>query len=283
MERKFISTFCNKIIWITGASSGIGEALAVELSKLGSKLILSARNMAELERVKKDCYKSQSIELIKLDMELPDSIPAIALRVIQQSGPIDFLFNVAGVAARETALKTELHIDQKIMNINYFGPITLTKAVLPSMIERKNGHIITVTSVAGKYGLPMLSAYAASKHALHGFFDSILSEICNKNIHITLIVPGAVNTPITRHALTGKGENFGKMLQVQKDGISAECCAQRILKAVVNCRQEKIIGGIEENATLFVKRFFPGYFSKFISNHPLKKWRKVKNSLRLKW
>lgn len=282
MANRQFDVFRDKNIWITGASSGIGEALAYELAKRGARLILSARNMEGLKRVRNACCNPESIVLLQVDLEQTELIQPKAEQVLQQYGFIDFLFNVAGIAARDAAMQTKLQVDQKIMNINYFGTIALTKAVLPGMIIKGSGHIVTVTSVAGKYGLPMLSAYAASKHALHGFFDSLRSELDKKNIRITLIVPGAVNTPITRNAITGNGENFGKMLQIQRDGLAPGRCAVRILNAVSRGRQEAVIGGVEESFTLFLKKFFPGYFTTFIRNHPLKKWRKIKKSLTFK-
>src|SRR6266850_1021844 len=208
------SVLNNKVIWLTGASSGIGEAVAYELAKKGSKLILSARRKDELERVKGNCFpKSQAhIRILPLDLAEPSTLPILVEAAIQVFGHVDVLINNAGIGQRSLAKETVLEVDRKIMEVDYFGTVSLTKLLLPHFLKRKSGHFVTVSSVMGKIGTPHRSGYAAAKHALHGFFDSLRAEVWkeNKNILVTLICPGWVKTQVTINALTGDGSKLNK-------------------------------------------------------------------------
>jgi len=168
----------NKVIWITGASSGIGEALAVEMSKLNVKLILSSRRKEELERVKGLCKKPENVSILPIDLAFTDTLGLATESAISFYGHIDILVNNGGISQRSLAKDTDLSVDRKLMDVNYFGTIGLTKALLPHFLKRKSGQFVTVTSLTGKFGTAYRSGYAASKHALHGFFESLQAEIC---------------------------------------------------------------------------------------------------------
>ena len=255
--------FKSKTIWITGASSGIGEALVYELSKLGSKIIISARRNEELERVKANCAQPGNIVVKPLDLAKHENIKEVVSEVSMQNGAIDILINNGGISQRALAKNTSLEIDKKIMNINYFGTICLTKEVLPSMLERKAGHIVVISSLTGKFGAPLRSAYAASKHALHGFFDTLRSETWKENLNITLVCPGYVHTNVSLNALTSSGEAQNSMDPETANGMTPEYLAKSIIKAIKNKKEELVIGG-KETIGVYLKRFLPKLFSKII-------------------
>lgn len=254
----------DKVILITGASSGIGEALAYELSKKGGKLILSARRESELNRVRQNCKNPESIEILPMDLSESESIPQKAREAEAIHGYIDILINCGGVSQRDKIIETKMEVDRRIMEINYFGSVILTKSLLPKMIERKKGHQIIITSAVGIITTPFRSAYAASKHALHGFYDTLRAEHYLDNIKVSIILPGYVRTKISYNALMGDGTAQNKMDDAQDQGLSPEQCAKKIMVAIEKDKEEVYIGGFREVAGIYVKRFFPGLFSKII-------------------
>ncbi|NPA67224.1 MAG: SDR family oxidoreductase [Chlorobi bacterium] len=253
----------NKVIWITGASSGTGEALVYELAEKDADIIISARREDELKRVKNNCKNPDNIFILPLDLEKHEELPEKAKTVIDKYKRIDILFNNGGVSQRSLAENTDINVDKRLMNINYFGTVILTKAVLPQMIKQKSGHIIVMTSLTGKFGTPLRSAYAASKHALHGFFDSLRAEIYKYNISVTLICAGFIRTRIAINALTENGEKQNADDPKTKAGMSPKYFAKKTLKAVAKKKEEFIIGG-KEKYGVYIKRFFPNLFSKII-------------------
>ncbi len=266
--------FDNKVVWITGASSGIGEALAKVFAQQGAKLILSARNENELNRVKENCSSPpENIYILPLDLTLSSDIRSKSIMAIARWEGIDYLINNAGIASRGQVVNTDMTVYRKVMETNFFGSIALTKEVLPSMINTKKGHIVVVSSMAGKLGSPLLSTYSSSKHALHGFFDTLRMEVKKEGIHITLIVPGFINTPILVNSMDEKGKVTGKNLKINENGMSSEKCAQKIIQAIKKTKREALISGWGK-ATVYTHRFFPGLFYKIIGNHPIKKMRR---------
>lgn len=258
--------FSNKRIWITGASSGIGEALSRAFARHGAHLILSARNETELNRVAAMCQEAGAASvLIKvLDLAQHDTIPLAVEQVLRQTGKIDVLINNGGISQRARTLDTRLDVDKRLMDVNYFGTVALTKAVLPSMITHQLGHIATITSLTGKFGSPLRSSYAASKHALHGFFDSLRAELVQTPIKITLICPGFIRTNVSINALTGNGSSQGTMDEATGKGMEPDVLAQKILRAIAAGKEEVYFGG-KEVLGVYLKRFFPAYFSRLIS------------------
>jgi short-subunit dehydrogenase len=253
----------NKIVWITGASSGIGEALVYAFNKLGAKLIISARNRDELFRAKSNCKNQIDVHVLSLDLEDSASLPEKANQATRIFGKIDILINSGGISQRALALDTDLTTEQRLMNINFWGTVILSKAILPQMLTNGSGSIVCVSSLVGKFGTRLRSAYSASKHALHGYFDSLRSEIDNPNIQILLACPGFIKTKITINALTENGSAQGTMDSAQANGMLPEVCAQKIIEAINNKKQEVYIGGKETKGVL-IKRFFPGLFSRII-------------------
>ena len=255
-----------KRIWITGASSGIGEALAYACRAEGAALILSARRMAELERVASQLARIDStaaITLQVLDVSDTNAIPAIVSGVIRETGGIDILINNAGISQRSYAVDTSLEVDRRIMEVNFFGTVALTKAVLPDMLARKSGMIIVISSISGKFGFYLRSAYSASKHALHGFFESLRMEIWKEGVRVMLVCPGKIRTNISLNALKADGSAHQTMDEAQASGESAEALAARILRGIRHQEEEVFFGGPEMKA-VWIKRFFPRLFSKLI-------------------
>lgn len=256
--------FTNKVVWITGASSGIGKALAIELSKQDAKLIISARNKEKLEKVKQDCSNSDSVKVLPLDLEDHDSLSEKTLEAIKWFGRVDILVNNGGISQRSLVKDTMLSVDKRIIDINYLGTIALTKAILPHFIENKSGQFVVTTSIVGKIGTPLRSSYAASKHALHGFFDSLRAENHKYNIAVTIICPGFVTTNVSVNALTGDGSPQNKMDTATEKGIKPNRFAKLMAKAIYKKKEEVYIAGAKEKLGVYAKRFYPKLVSKMI-------------------
>jgi len=254
--------FRDQVVWVTGASSGIGEAVAVAFSREGAKLVLSARNVAELERVRQACAGSGH-RVLPLDLKRHDSFPAAVSEVLGHFDHVDILVHGGGVSQRSLAADTDLATDRAIMEVNFFGTVALTKAVLPSMLARKSGHIIPISSVVGYVGTPLRSTYAASKHALHGFFDSLRAEAARDGIDVTIVCPGYVRTNVSRNALTGNGAAFGEMDSTHERTMRPEVCARRIIDAVAKRKEEVVVGG-KETWAVPLKRFIPRLVSRIV-------------------
>ncbi len=260
-------SFKNKTVWITGASSGIGEALTYALHKRGANLIISSRRKEALDKVKARCGgNTNSIHVLPLDLAETDELASKAEQAQQVFGPIDFLFNNGGISQRSLATETDMDVMRKVMEVNFFGTVALTKAVLPSMLERGQGHIVVTSSVMGKFGTRLRSTYAASKHALHGYFDSLRQEVMDENINVTLVCPGFVKTNVTLNALTGDGSKLGEMGEGQEKGMSPEECAKKMLEGVANNKQEIYIGG-REVWGIYLKRLAPRLLNKILQNN----------------
>lgn len=256
--------FKDKIVWITGASSGIGEALVYELSNAGAKLIISARNHDELYRVKMNCPKNIiNIHVLPLDLSEHQTLTQKAEEALNIYGHIDFIIHNGGISQRAKATDTSWEVDKQIMDVNYFGAVFLSKAVLPSMITRKSGHLVVISSLVGKFGTPLRSGYSASKHALHGFFDSLRAEVFEDNIKITIVCPGFIKTNLTFSALLGDGSKQNKMDKAQENGMLPETFAKKAVEAIAKEKLEVYIGK-KETYAIHIKRFLPSYFARFI-------------------
>lgn len=255
--------FKEKICWVVGASSGIGKELAIQLSNDGAIVVLSARNETALNSLKQDLPNSNRHYVFPLDLEdLIDRKPDFDL-MVKELGGLHYLFNNGGLSQRSTAGETSIEVDRRIMEINYFGNITLSKWALPIFRKQQFGHLLIVSSIAGKFGFFLRSAYSASKHALHGYYESLRLEEESNSIHVTIVCPGKINTPISLNALTEKGEKHGVMDHNQDTGMPVEECVRQILTAVKMKKKEVLIGGKEVWAAK-IKRLFPGLFYRII-------------------
>lgn len=253
----------NPVIWITGASSGIGMALAQEYAKRGARLVLSARSVDKLNQVCQSLSNPNNHLILPLDLASSNFFEDKTKEVVKRFGRIDILINNGGVSQRGEAHATSLEIDRQIMEVNYFGAVALTKAVLPVMQKQQSGHIVAISSIAGKFGFYWRSAYSAAKHALQGFFESLYLEEAKNNIHVTLVFPGKINTPISMSAINEQGEAHGEMDHNQETGMSAELCAQKIIRAIDKKKQEVLIGN-KEIWAVYIKRYCPWLFWRII-------------------
>jgi short-subunit dehydrogenase len=252
-----------KVIWITGASSGIGKALAEEWAKSGAKLVLSARNVEALEELKTSLPNSAEHLVVPLDLADSSNFDTLVKHVVERMGTIDVLVNNGGMSQRSEAYETPLDVDRRIMEVNYFGNIALTKAVLPHFRKQQSGTFVVISSIAGKFGFYLRSAYSASKHALHGFYESLLLEEQKNGIQVTIACPGKINTNISVNALNKSGEKHGEMDHNQATGMPADVCAQKLILAVRRGKREVLIGNKEIKAVT-LKRLFPRLFWKVI-------------------
>lgn len=248
----------NKVVWITGASSGIGEALVYAFAQADASVAISARNQEALERVRAACPNPEKIFVAPLDVAKFDQVSIVAKQVIDHFGYINVLVNNAGISQRALAKDTQLSVDQKVMDVNFMGTVAVTKAVLPTMLHQRFGQIVVISSVMGKIGTPLRSAYAASKHALHGFFECLRAEVADEGLHICMICPGYVNTNVTINALTGDGSPNKVKAESTAQGLSPEDFARKALRAIAAEKDEALIGG-KELVTIYLQRFFPSF------------------------
>lgn len=256
-----------KTIWITGASSGIGEAFAKAFYKEGANLILSSRREDALMEVKDGLGdQPENVKIIPLDLTDTESFSTKTKEAIEAFGQIDVLINNGGVSQRSTVLESEMTTYRRLMEVNYFGAIGLTKEVLPHMVERKSGHIIVTSSVAGKIGTKFRSGYAASKHAVQGFFNSLRQEMYEYNVAVTLLCPGFIKTNISKNALTGDGSKFNKMGDAHSKAMTADEMVEKVMPKIKSQKEEIYVTGSKERMALWVQRFSPTLLNKILKN-----------------
>lgn len=253
-----MNNYKEKVVWITGASSGIGLETAYRFAEAGAKLILTALEADILETVREQCLKKGALDVILLPFDLSeiDNLDQLANDALSAFGVIDVLYNNAGISQRGTTVETDIKVIRKIMDVDYFAPVILTKAVLPSMIARGGGQLAVTTSIAGLFGFPLRCAYSSAKHALYGFFETVAAENYCNNIHVTIITPGRVQTNISVNSLEKDGTKHGKMDAGQAGGITPEKASHKIFKAISKQKSEVLVGS-SELIMAYIKRFFP--------------------------
>ena len=247
----------NKVIWIIGASSGIGKALAVEFSKQNCNLVLSSRNEEELNIVKGLCEKNGSkCFVLPLDLTQISTFEDKTKQVIEKFHFIDVLIVNGGISQRSLIIETPLEIDRKLMEVNYFGNISITKAVLPYMVKQQSGQIATISSIVGVFGFPLRSAYSSSKHALHGFYETLRAEHKEDNINVSVVIPGRVNTNVSLNAINKDGKAYGQLDDGQANAMSSEEFAKKMIKALSRNKKEILIGR-KELLMVYFRRYLP--------------------------
>ena len=266
-----------RTVWITGASSGIGEALAKAFSVLGANLVLSARREDALQQVALACAPAPTL-VLPLDVTDEAAMPDAVARVKERFSSIDLLINNAGISQRSTALDTQMQTYRSIFDVDVFGQIALTKEVLPVMVEQGSGHIAVTASVAGKIGVPFRTGYCAAKHAVMGFFDALRAEVAHLNISVTTIVPGFIHTSIADNAVAGDGTTFTGVDRDIKGGMSADACADVIIRGLSKQKPEIAVGKGLEMHTLWIKRLFPNVLIKIMRKQYQKRADAIANS-----
>jgi len=254
----------NKTIWITGASSGIGEACAYLFAKEKAYLILTATRFERLAEVQKECIRlGAQCEILPYDLSDLMHIDELADKAVAIFGKIDIAFLNAGISQRSTTLETSSEVDRKIMDVNFFAPVKISKSLLPGMIAQGGGTIAVTSSIAGKFGFPLRSAYASSKFALYGFFETVQAEYYSNNIRVVMVCPGRVKTNISFNALEADGSKHGRMDEGQQKGITAEKAARKIVRAINKQTPEILVGG-PEVLMVHIKRFFPSFSRRLV-------------------
>lgn len=249
-----------KVIVITGASSGIGKALALQMADSKVKLILAARRIDELENICKACEKKGSeCIILYVDLEKPDSISGLASQIKSHSNSVDILVNNAGISQRSKAEETPIEVDRKIMEVNFFGQVMLTKLLWPLLLNSTHANIVLLSSVVGTFGFSQRSAYSASKHAIEGFFESWMIENSHPNIFFTTVSPGRILTNISYSALKADGSAHQKLDAGQEHGITSEKCAERIIKGIQSDKR-KIYIVKQELVMVLLRKCFPYLF-----------------------
>jgi len=256
----------DKTVWITGASSGIGAELARQFAQEGARVIVSSHEAEELEGIRYALEPvSKDVHSVVFNLGNPDEVAVTAQKVLNDFGRVDVLMNNGGISTRSEALETSLEIDRRIMEIDYFSGVILTKALLPKMIENGYGHIGVTSSISGKFGWPLRSAYAAAKHALFGFYKSLWAENKEKGIHVTIFSPGRVRTNISLHALNKDGKEHGKMDPGQDKGITPETTARRMIKAMKRNRKDVLIGS-SELVMVWIHKYCKPLYHRLVGN-----------------
>lgn len=263
------SLFENQVVWITGASRGIGAELARTFAAQGARLILSApeSERSGLDKTVAMCQslnvKGGAYRIETFDLTCSEEVEQAYARIQSGGWQVDVLVHNAGITHRSMALETSLDVDRKIMAVNYFGPLQLTKLVAPDMICRGRGSIVAVASVLGLIATPHRSAYIAAKHALHGFFEALRTETLDQGLHVMLAYPGFVNTDISVHALTAKGGTHGK----QDPGQSKAMLPQQVAQAIVDGlaqRQPRLLIAGKEGWLVLLQRLAPSLVTRIV-------------------
>ena len=246
------------VVWITGDSSGIGEACSYLFAEEGARLILTATREEQLEKVRQKCiHLGAQCEVLPCDLSEIDRLDAVTDKAVSIFGQIDVMFHNAGISQRSKTIDTDFSVDKRIMDVNFFAPVKITKSLLPKMIENGGGTIAVTTSISGKFGFPLRSAYSASKFAQYGFFETVQAEYYDQNIRVVMVCPGRVKTNISYNALEADGTKHAQMDDGQAGGIPAEKAAEKIVKAIRKQKPEVFVGG-KELLMVYIKRFLPG-------------------------
>lgn len=255
----------NKTVWITGASSGIGRAAANRWTELGARVILSARKEEALQEVANQWTEEQRSQsfILPLDLSQAEQLPGKVAAALQWAGAIDVMLHCGGISQRSTVLETDLSVDRHVMEVDYFGTLALTKALLPHFVEQQAGQFVVVTSLMGLFSSPLRSGYCGAKHALHGFFEALRAEHHDDGIGVTMVCPGFIHTNISMHAVVGDGSQQGTMDAKTGAGLTPEACAARMVRAVERRKPQVLIGRFEIIGA-YLKRFAPGLMRRIV-------------------
>jgi dehydrogenase/reductase SDR family protein 7B len=263
------TSFKNQVVWITGASRGIGAELAKTFAAQGARLILSApeSERAGLDKTAAVC-QSLNVEngqyrIETFDLTSSEEVELACTRIRVSGWEVDVLVHNAGITHRSMALETSIDVDRKIMAVNYFGPLQLTKLVAPDMIRRGHGSIVAVASVLGLIATPHRSAYIAAKHAMHGFFEALRTETMDQGLHVMLAYPGFVNTDISVHALTAQGGTHGKQDPGQSQAMPPQRVAQAIVEGLAQRKPRLLITG-KEGWLVLLQRLAPSLVTRIV-------------------
>ena len=259
-----------KVVWITGASSGIGEALAQVFANLGAKVVLSARRSEELERVRQQLNHPENHLCVTFDVTQADQAQQAVEQVIGKCQRIDYLINNAGLSQRALIADTSMDTERRIMEIDYFAQIKLTKSVLPYFENQGFGHVIFISSVAGLLGTQYRASYSAAKGAIHMWANSLRAEYAEKGLNVSVVFPGFVKTNVSFNALNGAGNAQAHQDEAIENGLEADDFAQKVVKAVLSNKEYIVIGGLKEKLGVAISRVSPKLMYKMIRKSKVK-------------
>jgi len=240
------------VVWITGASSGIGAAVAKQYAQKGVRLILSARRKDVLKEVAEQCSPAE-VALLPFDLAETQKASDHVAAALEIFGEVDILINNGGISQRSLIENTQYEVYSHLIEVVYLGTVALSVALLPHFIERKSGHYVTVSSIMGKFSSPYRAGYCGAKHALHGFFDAMRMEQEKNGISVTMVCPGFINTQVSANAITGDGTPLGKSDRGTKLGVDVDRCARKIVRAIDQKKWEVYIGR-KELLGIYLKR-----------------------------
>ena len=259
----------DKVVVITGASSGIGKALALEFAASGARIVIAARNEMRLKEVEEAIAKTgASIISVKTDVSNEVDCKFLMQKTVDTFGGIDILINNAGISMRALFESTDLDVIRKLMDINFWGTVYCTKYALPYLLDSK-GSLVGVSSIAGYKGLPGRTGYSSSKFAMHGFLETLRIENLKKGLHVLIACPGFTASNIRNTALNEKGETQGESPRDEGKMMSAEEVARHILKAVIK-RKDRLTLTSQGKLTVLLNKFFPKFLDKQVYNHMAK-------------
>ncbi|MCF6407069.1 SDR family oxidoreductase [Chitinophaga filiformis] len=234
-----------KVVWIIGASSGIGAGLAKAFAAQNARLILSSRDYAALIALEQQLKGHTACTVLTADMTDHAGLAQVVEQAISVYGHIDIVIHSAGIGQRSLAIDTQLSVYNRLMEVNFLGPLALTQYLLPHFKRQGHGHVVAISSMSGLMGFPMRSGYVASKHALKGYFETLQVEHTLDNFYVTIVSPGRIKTALSLSALTGDGIAYGKMDKGQLHGIPVDECTDKILKAISRKKKHVIIARSE--------------------------------------
>ena len=260
----------NKVVWITGASSGLGKALAQECALQGAQVVLTARRIDELENVRLSLPHPDQHICVAADITDENQVRHAYEQVLSQKGRIDWLINNAGLSQRALIADTTMQTERAIMEVDYFSQVFLTKTVLPTFLQQKSGRIIFVSSVAGLLGTQYRASYSAAKAAIHMWANSLRAEVAQEGVHVSVVFPGFVKTNVSFNALNGAGKPQGHQDEAIENGLEPEVFAKTVVTALLNGEEYIVVGGTKEKLGVWVSRLSPSTLYKMIRKMKVK-------------
>ncbi|XP_069566217.1 dehydrogenase/reductase SDR family member 7B isoform X1 [Brachyistius frenatus] len=266
------------VVVITGASSGLGKECARVFHAAGARLVLCGRDAARLQQVVQELTASSANVQVQtfppntviFDLADTATVDKAAEEILRCCGHVDVLINNAGISYRGNILETNISVQRDVMEINYFGPVALTQALLPSMVRRRSGHIVVISSVQGKIAIPYRSAYAASKHATQAYFDCLRAEMERYGVPVTVISPGYIRTNLSVNAVTGDGSKYGVLDKTTALGRDPGDVARAVLAAVRQRSKDVVLAGPLPTVAIYLRTLWPALFFKLMSSRARK-------------
>jgi len=252
-----------KTVWITGASAGLGEALAHRFASRGARLLLSARRVDRLERVA-GALAAQQVEVLPLDLADFASLPDKTNEAVARMGRIDVMVHNAGLGQRALVTESSFAVDRQLLDVNFLGPLALTKALLPSMLASGGGHFVVISSVLGLMSMKRRAAYCASKHALHGYFNALRAELDERGVRVLLVCPGHIDSEFSQRALAADGSPHGVDEAGSRAGLSPDQCAEQTVRGLLRGESE-IYPAKWETAGVYLNRLAPSLMRKVVA------------------